>query len=87
MDAVELLHAVKIKRNSMHSFIQKVVYHLPPSVMGSLNVPVPLILTAATWKEYSVFEVRSLMILSIVLTDLYCWTSLPAPWVAKYLTV
>ena len=30
----------------------------PPSVVGSLNGPAPLTLTAATWKVYSVFGDR-----------------------------
>ena len=60
----------------------KFLYHLPPSVMGSLNVPVPLALTAATWKAYLVFGVRPIMMSSIVLTDLYRCTSLSAPQVA-----
>ena len=54
---------------------------LPLSVMGSLNGPVPLILTAATWKAYSVFGVRPSMVSPVVTTDLFC-TSLPVPWVA-----
>ena len=50
-------------------------YNLPPSVMGSLNGPVPLTLTAATWKAYSVFGVRPSMMSPVVTTDL-CHTSL-----------
>ena len=51
-------------------------YHLLPSVIGSLNGPVPLTLTAATWKTYSEFGVRPSMMSPVVTTELFCCTSL-----------
>ena len=70
------------KSDCIHDYAQ-LVYILPPSVMGSLNEPVPLMLIAATWKAYSVFGVRpSIMVLPVVTTELFLCTSLSAPQVA-----
>ena len=70
------------KSDCIHDHAQ-LVYILPPSVMGSLNGPVPLMLIAATWKAYSVFGVRpSIMVLPVVTTELFLCTSLSAPQVA-----
>ena len=62
-----------------HACIQELDDHLPPIVMGSLNGPVPLLLTAATWKLYSVYGVRLSMMTPTVVTDLFCRTLLSAP--------
>ena len=59
-----------------HSYIDN---YLPFSVIVSLNGPVPLTLTAATWKIYSVFGVRPSMITLAATTDLFCCTPLSAP--------
>ena len=62
-----------------HNYIDN---YLPFNAIGPLNGPVPLTLTAATWKIYSVFGVRPSMITLAATTDLFCCTSLIAPKVA-----
>ena len=71
---------------TMQNFVNKSMhlecnYSLPPSVMGSLNWLVPLTLTAATWKAYSVFRVRPSMMAHLATTDLFHCIPLPAPQV------
>ena len=61
-----------------HARIQELDDHLPPSVMGSLNGPVPLPLAAATWKLYSVYGISLSMMTPAVVTDLFCRTLLSA---------
>ena len=56
--------------------------HLPPSVTGSVNEPIPMLLTAATWKTYSVFGVRPSMVVPVVTTDWLRCTFLSEPQVA-----
>ena len=55
--------------------------------MGSLNGPVSLRLTAATWKAYSLFGARPSMMSPVDTTHLYRCASLLAPQVAWYLTM
>ena len=72
------------KYNILTTYTHCIQEHgLPLSEIDSLNGPVPLMLTAATWKAYSVFGVRpSIMVLPVVTTELFLCTSLSGPQVA-----